>query len=142
MLKIAFYQGKVSTIIDMKMFGKLFNIVGQQIDFTGDLALGLFAGGETVNVSGTVNNGVKAGARSINIDGQVTGTNFLGAEEVNWGPDSQAVGRRLWRADPHVQGTCRRHHECRLQPGRPAVSLGQQRPDSQVVGHPKRRGSV
>ena len=66
--------------------------VGQQVDFTGDLALGLFAGGETVNVSGTVNNGVKAGARTINIDGLVTGTSFLGAEKVNWGPDSQAIG--------------------------------------------------
>ena len=65
---------------------------GEQVDFSGDLSLGLFAGAKTVNVSGTVNNGIKAGAQIINISGQVTGTSFLGAEEVIWGPDSQTVG--------------------------------------------------
>jgi len=66
--------------------------IGEKIDFTGDLSLGLFAGARTVNVSGSVNNGIKAGAQTINIDGRVTGTSFLGAEEVVLGPEGQTDG--------------------------------------------------
>ena len=82
--------------------------VGQQIDFSGDLSLGLYAGGKTVNASGTVNNGIKAGARTVNIDSKVTGTSFLGAEEVFWGPESQVIGDTFVGARKvHLQGKMR-----------------------------------
>ena len=65
---------------------------GETLDFSGDLAVGLFAFGKTVNVKGTSRNGIKSGAQYITIDGQIEGTNFIGAEQVIWGSGSQATG--------------------------------------------------
>ena len=66
--------------------------LGEQMDFSGELSLALFAGARTITSSGIVNNGIKAGANTIFIDGTVKGTSFLGGQDVHLGERSHTVG--------------------------------------------------
>ena len=66
--------------------------LGERLDFSGDLTKGIIAFGRTIDVNGRSRNGIRSGAQYVTIDGLIEGTSFIGAEQVIWGPGSQANG--------------------------------------------------
>ncbi len=66
--------------------------IGKEINLSGNLSLASFLLGRGIYVTGNIGNGIKAVARTITVDGKVKGTNFLGAEKIVFGKDSEING--------------------------------------------------